>query len=67
MTNREMQERLDREKWIESAREGCDLSGAMRYCDYCAAQHLERCVASQPEREANNLCAKANNRMKRGK
>lgn len=67
MTNKEKQAALDKNKWIESAREHCDLSGAMIYCDCCAAQHGAQCSASQAEREAGSLCAKANNRLMRKK
>ena len=67
MTNKEMQVKLDENKWAESAREHCDLSGAMLYCDFCKAQHGAQCAASQGEREAGSLCAKANNRMLRRK
>ena len=67
MTNKELQKKLDKNKWEESAREHCDLSGAMDYCAFCKAQHGEQCAASQPEREAGNLCSKAYNRMSRSK
>lgn len=67
MTNKELQKKLDGQKWAESAREHCDLSGAMHYCDHCAAQHGAQCAASQSEREAGSLCAKAHNKMKRAK
>ena len=67
MTNKERQAALDKNKWTESAREHCDLSGAMGYCFYCKAQHGAQCAASQVEREAGSLCAKANNRMTRKK
>lgn len=67
MTNKERQAALDKNKWAESAREHCDLSGAMVYCDFCEAQHGEQCAASQGEREAGCLCAKAHNRMTRKK
>lgn len=67
MTNKERQAALDRNKWTESAREHCDLSGAMVYCEFCEAQHGAQCAASQAEREAGSLCAKAHNRMTRKK
>lgn len=67
MTNKERQAALDKNKWEESAREHCDLSGAMEYCFFCAAQHGAQCAASQGEREAGCLCAKANNKMVKAK
>lgn len=67
MTNKERQAALDKNKWAESARENCDLSGAMDYCFFCSAQHGEQCAASQCEREAGCLCAKAHNKMVKAK
>lgn len=67
MTNKERQAALDKNKWAESAREHCDLSGAMVYCEFCGARNGEQCAASQSEREAGCLCAKAHNRMTRKK
>lgn len=67
MTNKERQAELDRNKWTESEREHCDLSGEMEYCFFCAAQHGAQCTASQGERETGCICAKAHNRMTRKK
>ena len=67
MTNKELQKKLDANKWEESAREHCDLSGALEHCFFCKAQHGEQCAASQAEREAGSLCAKAHNKMSRSK
>ena len=67
MTNKERQTALDKNKWAESAREHCDLSGAMVYCEFCGARVGEACAASQAEREEAFLCAKAHNRMTRKK
>ena len=67
MTNRDLQEKLDKKTWEESAREFCDLSGAMEYCDFCKAQNGQLCGASQSERESFALCAKAYNKKNRSK
>lgn len=67
MKNTERQTALDKRKWIESEKEGCDMSGDMPYCEHCEEQtRFRSCVATQEERESVCLCAKAYNRMARG-
>ena len=64
MTNVERQKALDKKKWLESEKEKIDKSGEMNYCDYCLWQdRWEYCCATQAEREAHCLCAKAYNAM----
>jgi hypothetical protein len=65
MTNKERQNSLDKKKWLESEKENCDKSGEMNYCDYCLYQDVIYCNATQYEREQNNLCATAYNKMVR--
>lgn len=72
MTNKERQESLDKKKWLESEKYGIDMSGAMRWCDYCGNQyrnpvkHGFACTASHENRVEYCMCAKAYNRMKKG-
>lgn len=71
MTNKERQKQLDNEKWVESEKQGFDMSGCMSYCEKCEfADHSHptengKCYATQEEREKCTLCAKAFNKMKR--
>ena len=67
MTNKERQKSLDKKKWLESEKQGCDLSGAMEYCSCCSECDwwLDICTATQEERESKCLCATAYNRMQR--
>lgn len=79
MTNKERQNQLDKRKWLESEEKGKDMSGWMKYCCYCddcklvqtfvdgKPRILLRCNATQEERETACLCAKAYNRMYRGR
>lgn len=59
------QKALDKQKWLESEKQGFDMSGCMPYCQYCDyADHSHptengRCYASQKEREKQKLCEKA--------
>ncbi len=67
MTNKERQKRLDITKYLDSKESGEDLSGSMAYCMYCECKEDGcKCLASQDEREALNMCAIAYNRMIRG-
>lgn len=34
----ELQKKLDKRKYLESERQGKDLSGFMNYCEYCVMQ-----------------------------
>lgn len=66
MTNVERQKSLDKKKYYTSQMYKQDLSGNMIYCSKCEyANCLHNCRATQKEREAGNLCAKAYNRMVR--
>lgn len=66
MTNTERQRSLDKKKWVESEKSGIDKSGIMIYCSYCEyCSSGFKCKATQQEREARSLCAKAYNRLKR--
>jgi hypothetical protein len=72
MTNKERQKALDKKKWLESEKRKKDVSGLMTYCGYCEEQGFNRdnlipCNINQVERESNCTCAKAYNRMVRGK
>ena len=72
MKNEKRQASLDKKKWLESQEQGFDMSGCMLYCEKCEyADHSHptedgKCTATQERREAECLCAKAFNRMKRG-
>ena len=67
MTNQERQKSLDKKKWIESEKQGKDMTGNMDYCNHCYYQEICRDTQfiPQEEREEYCLCAKAYNRMKR--
>jgi hypothetical protein len=66
LNNKELQKKLDEEKWIESEQAGTDRSGLLTHCKFCL--RLEgnfSCGATQEEREKGCLCAKAFKAMKR--
>lgn len=65
MKNCERQKSLDRQKWLMSQEVGEDLSGEMTYCEFCGCAVDKKCTATQEERVATCLCARAFNRMKR--
>lgn len=66
MTNIERQKRLDKVKYFTSQQYKQDLSGSMPYCIKCEYVNCtHNCKATQKEREAGSLCAKAYNRMQR--
>lgn len=66
LSNKDKQKELDFIKWNTSQIKKQDLSGQMSYCEYCNRKQLDgTCNASQEEREAQTLCAKAFN--KKGK
>ena len=69
MTNKARQKSLDKKKWLESQEQGYDMSGCMLYCEKCEyANHSTDygyCKASQEQRVADSLCAKAWNRIQR--
>lgn len=64
-TNKVLQTRLDREKYIASEQAKYDKSGAMYYCSECEARNESVCEATQEERESKALCAKAFKKWKR--
>ncbi len=51
-TNKELQTRLDVEKWIASEKSGVDLCGTFAYCKYC-----------RKSEEYEYTCARAVRRM----
>ena len=67
----ETQKRLDKKKWLESEKQGYDMSGCMLYCEKCQfADHSNKtesgnCYATQDQRETDSLCAKAYNKMQK--
>ena len=66
MTNIARQKSLDKKKYLTSQQYKQDLSGNMIYCTKCEyANCTHTCRATQKEREAGSLCAKAFNRLKR--
>lgn len=68
MKNTERQASLDKQKWLESERNGTDFSGWMPYCyecEYVDCYNNCRCSVTHEERVENCLCAKAYNRMVR--
>lgn len=71
ISNKERQRQLDEEKWLESEKQGFDMGGCMLYCQYCdKADHrhkteLGKCYATQDQRVADCLCAKAYNKMQK--
>ena len=68
MTNAERQKSLDKSKYYASQQYKKDLSGSMFYCHKCEySSCTHNCRATQKERESGCLCAKAYNRVKRGK
>ena len=68
MTNKARQKKLDKEKWLESEKNGYDMSGCLWHCQYCEhADHTHptlygKCYATQEQRESKCLCATAYNR-----
>lgn len=68
MTNIERQKKLDKEKWLESEKNGYDMGGCMLHCQYCEyADHTHptmngKCYATQKQRQYQCLCATAYNR-----
>lgn len=68
MKNTERQASLDAKKYIESEKQGKDMSGAMPWCAFCPQKgELDTCVAPHTVRILGQLCARAYNRMVKGK
>lgn len=63
MTNKARQKSLDKDKWLESEKQGKDLSGVMKYCPYCKKRNKVPCDIPQQEREKDCLCAQAYNKF----
>lgn len=63
------QKSCDKKKYIESLKEGRDMSGAMPWCEYCFehAQVDYTCDIEHAERVENSVCARAYNRSRRKK
>lgn len=56
---KKLQEEFDKDKWLESEKQGVDLSGIMVVCDYCEACSVNTCTATREEIVAKSLCARA--------
>lgn len=68
MKNTERQKSLDAKKYIESEKQGKDMSGAMPWCAYCPQKgELDTCIAPHESRVLSSLCARAYNKMVKGK
>ena len=66
------QETLDKERWLKSEIEDCDMSGLMPYCKFCeyASKHKTKfgnCYAPPIERIENKFCEKANKKFNKNK
>jgi hypothetical protein len=68
MKNTKRQKSLDEKKYIESEQQGKDMSGAMPWCASCPQKaELDTCVAPHESRVLSSLCARAYNKMAKGK
>lgn len=56
---KKLQEEFDKDKWLESEKQGVDLSGIMVVCDYCDYCCGVVCTATREEIVAKSLCARA--------
>lgn len=65
MKNVERQKQLNEQKWYVSEAKGESQSGKMDWCNFCDKHYKDCCLVNHEQREANSLCAKAYNRMKR--
>lgn len=66
-TLKQLQARLDGEKWIRSIDTSCDQSGMMHYCKGCSHSNGYHCDVTQDERVSGTLCARSYRRIKGGK
>ena len=61
------QKMLDKQKWLESEKQGVDMSGCMPYCRYCGKREIEErycwCRATQEDREKYYHCVTPYKRM----
>ena len=68
MTNKEIQEKLDLERYYESEKHEGDMSGLMGYCYYCKHQKNGcNCFVPYAERTEKAICSMAYNRMNKAK
>lgn len=67
MTNKDLQRKLDFEKWCKGIEQQRDPSGDMKYCYFCDCCIDGTCVELQEYREAEMLCAKAYRRSRKKK
>lgn len=72
MTNKDRQKSLDKTKWLASEIAGQDLSGKMECCYHCEHQADKHnfytyCTKAHAQRVEHCYCAKAYNRMVRGR
>jgi hypothetical protein len=71
LTLKQRQQKLDLQKWVDSKKQGFDMSGCMLYCEKCEfANHSHptehgKCYATQEQRESQCLCAKAYNKRQK--
>ena len=71
MTNKELQSKLDQQKWEESKAAKLDLSGKMPYCEKCEHRYRMDCTKQyfctifHSERVANCACAKAQRKIEK--
>ena len=62
------QKSCDKKKYLESLKEGRDMSGAMDYCAECIHSQTDyTCDIDHKERVATNVCARAYNRYRKKK
>ena len=62
------QKACDKKKYLESIKEGRDMSGAMDYCLCCVHSTKDyTCDVNHQQRIASNYCAKAYNKCHRKK
>ena len=61
------QKMLDKLKWLESEKQGVDMSGCMPYCMYCGKRELgvgcSSCRITQEDREKYYHCVTPYKRM----
>lgn len=66
-TLKQLQARLDGEKWMRSIDTSCDQSGMMYYCKGCSHSNGYHCDVTQDERVSGTLCARSYRLIKGGK
>lgn len=63
---KDVQERCDKKKYVDSYALQQDLSGSMDYCEVCKYSLDSKCVMTHDQRVADNLCARAYNKLHKG-